>query len=201
MVALSSGQVKEKNRPLRSLTSDSFRLTFSVMWLTFGCNGCFFVLRIIVIGYPYRYQAKGCTIQLRPRILRPPGDIRRSQPVSRGRIQTRTIGGKGILIVETCRILTAEMLPNRVRLELENPPVDLKSARMVADQKAAEILEDPMLLAWYEKQTGRFSPQVECCGDEKPSWLVYAESRGAVLSVDIDDQDYVFVYRDVEETL
>lgn len=103
--------------------------------------------------------------------------------------------------METCRPLAADMLPNRVRLDLEDKPVDLKSARILADEKAAEVLTDPMLLAWYDREAGRFSPQVECCGETKPSWLVYAESRGASLSIDINEQSYVFVYRDVEETI
>lgn len=101
----------------------------------------------------------------------------------------------------TCRSLSREMLPNRIGLDFEDTPLDLKAARLLADQKAQEVLSEPMLLAWYERDTGRFSPQVECCGEEKPSWVVYAESRGADLSVDINRQTYVFIYHDAGKTL
>jgi hypothetical protein len=53
-----------------------------------------------------------------------------------------------------------------------------------------------MLLAWYEKKTGRYSPPVECCGKEKPSWVVYAESRGGNITIDINKEEYVFIYAD-----
>jgi hypothetical protein len=52
-----------------------------------------------------------------------------------------------------------------------------------------------MLLAWYNGGTGAFSPQVPCCGDDRPGWLIYAESRGGNLVIDINDEAYVFVYR------
>jgi hypothetical protein len=52
-----------------------------------------------------------------------------------------------------------------------------------------------MLLAWFDRKSGTFSPDVICCGDTKPSWLVYADSRGADISVDVNDLDYVFVYK------
>ena len=52
-----------------------------------------------------------------------------------------------------------------------------------------------MLLAWYDRGAGQFSPQVTCCGDAKPTWLIYAESRGGDLVIDINEEAYVFVYR------
>ena len=52
-----------------------------------------------------------------------------------------------------------------------------------------------MLLAWYDRGAGTFSPQVTCCGDDKPAWLIYAESRGGDLVIDINEEAYVFVYR------
>ncbi len=96
----------------------------------------------------------------------------------------------------TCRTLTTDMLPNPVSIHLDDEIVDLKSAKLIADQKAFEMAPDPMLLAWYEAKSGRFSPQVECCSEEKPGWVVYAESRGGNIAIDINDEEYVFIYRD-----
>ena len=52
-----------------------------------------------------------------------------------------------------------------------------------------------MLLAWYDRDAGAFSPQAPCCTDDKPGWLVYAESRGGDLVIDLNREAYVFVYR------
>lgn len=96
----------------------------------------------------------------------------------------------------TCRTLTEDMLPNRVPLHLDAEIMDLKSARLIADQKVHEMAADPMLLSWYEARSGRFSPQVECCSEKKPGWVVYAESRGGNITIDINNQEYVFIYGD-----
>lgn len=51
-----------------------------------------------------------------------------------------------------------------------------------------------MLLAWYDRKRGRFSPNVVCCSERKPGWVVYAESRGGNITIDINDESYVFIY-------
>ena len=100
--------------------------------------------------------------------------------------------------MSTCPMLTPEMLPNRVPVFVRENIEDLKSARKIADQKAAELAHDPMLFSWYEARTGRFSPDVECCDEKKPIWVVYAESRGGNLTIDINNQSYVFIYADFD---
>ena len=50
---------------------------------------------------------------------------------------------------------------------------------------------------WYDRNSGGFSPSVTCCSDEKPGWIVYAESRGASLSVTVNDEEYIFIYGDL----
>ncbi len=97
--------------------------------------------------------------------------------------------------MSACHTLTKEMLPNPVFLHLDDVK-DRRSAKLVADQKAFEVASDPMLLSWYDATTGRFSPQVACCSEEKPGWVVYAESRGGNIAIDINDQEYVFIYGD-----
>lgn len=91
--------------------------------------------------------------------------------------------------------LSREMLPHAVPIRVHETPYDLKAARLIADQKALELASDPMLLAWFEAKSGRFSPNVECCSETKPGWVVYAESRGGRLAIEINDLAYVFIYR------
>ena len=96
--------------------------------------------------------------------------------------------------MEACMPLRREMLVDPVDLQVDDPSLDFEKAREVADRKAAEICEDAMLIAWFDQRTGEFSPRVECGGKAKPAWLVYAETRGANIVIDINREMYVFVY-------
>lgn len=98
--------------------------------------------------------------------------------------------------MDSCRTVTEDMLSNAVKLRIEGESVDFKRAKTDAFEKAKEIASDPMLLAWYDKKTGRYFPDVECCGEEKPSWMIYAESRGGDIVIDINNGEYVFMYTD-----
>jgi hypothetical protein len=93
-----------------------------------------------------------------------------------------------------CVLLRREMLNNPIQLRVTGEPLDFSRARALADGRAEEAGGEPMLLAWYNGVTGEFSPQVTCCGEDKPAWLTYAESRGGDLVIDINDEAYVFVY-------
>jgi len=94
-----------------------------------------------------------------------------------------------------CMPLTREMLKDPVDLRVAEARLDFARARTLADRRAQELRADPMLLAWYDRAAGAFSPQVTCCSDLKPAWLIYAETRGGDLVIDINDEAYVFVYR------
>lgn len=93
-----------------------------------------------------------------------------------------------------CRPLTREMLRLTFDLKLDENRLTLESARQAADDEARAHDEDPMLISWYEAGSGRHSPRVECCRDDRPGWLAYAQSRGAELVININDLSYVFVY-------
>jgi hypothetical protein len=94
-----------------------------------------------------------------------------------------------------CIPLTREMLRDPIDLAVPDVPLDFARARALADRRAREEGPEPMLLAWYDRANGTVSPQVPCCGEAKPGWLTYAESRGGDLVIDINDEAYVFVYR------
>jgi hypothetical protein len=86
------------------------------------------------------------------------------------------------------------MLHNPIRLQVAGE-LAFPQARTLADRQALAVGTEPMLLAWYNGRTGEFSPRVTCCGEDRPAWLIYAESRGGNLVIDINDETYVFVYR------
>jgi len=100
--------------------------------------------------------------------------------------------------MERCEIPRRDALTNPVLIR-QGGPLDFGQAREIAGRKARELGTDPMLLAWYEAKSGKFSPPVECCSDKKPGWIVYAESRGGTITIDINDEEYIFIYLDASE--
>jgi hypothetical protein len=97
-------------------------------------------------------------------------------------------------IVSACVKLTQEMLTSRITVTVPTETLTFLVAKEIADDKAKGVSADAMLLAWFDKKTGEVSPRVECCREDKPGWLVYAESRGGKIVIDINDEEYVFIY-------
>ena len=81
-----------------------------------------------------------------------------------------------------------------IEVKSDNPDLDFAAAKDLAKQKAKEICADPMLLSWYQGTTGEAYPNLECGPGDKPAWIVYAESRGGDLTIDINEGQYVFIY-------
>jgi hypothetical protein len=94
-----------------------------------------------------------------------------------------------------CIPLRREMLKDPIDIGVSDEPLDFARARAIAEERARQTAPDPMLLAWYDRSADTFSPQVTCCGHDKPAWLTYAESRGGDLVIDINGEAFVFVYR------
>jgi hypothetical protein len=61
----------------------------------------------------------------------------------------------------SCKVLTREMLHLPIDIFLEDSDLDYYRARRAADTRARQLSEDPMLLAWYDRRSGGFSPRVE----------------------------------------
>jgi hypothetical protein len=63
--------------------------------------------------------------------------------------------------MSNCKILARDMLRLPVDLFIEDPDLDYYRAKKAADARAHQVSEEPMLLAWYDRKSGRFSPRVE----------------------------------------
>ena len=81
-----------------------------------------------------------------------------------------------------------------LKIKVVNPDLDFAEAKDIAKQKAKEMVADPMLLSWYQGKTGESYPNLECGPGDKPAWIVYAESRGGDLTIDINEGDYIFIF-------
>jgi hypothetical protein len=60
-----------------------------------------------------------------------------------------------------CKILAREMLHQPIDVFIEDSDLDFYRARKVADARAHQLIDEPMLLAWYDRRSGKFSPRVE----------------------------------------
>jgi hypothetical protein len=87
-----------------------------------------------------------------------------------------------------------KMAGRHIKIKIDNPDLDFAEAKDIAKQKAKKICADQMLLSWYQGKTGESYPNLECGPGDKPAWIVYAESRGGDLTIDINEGQYVFIY-------
>ena len=86
------------------------------------------------------------------------------------------------------------MLINPLKIRTEHADLDLSAARTMADEKGRSLCPVPMLVSWYDATTGKSYPDTESRIAGKPGWLDYAESRRCDVTVDINDEQFVFVY-------
>ena len=87
-----------------------------------------------------------------------------------------------------------DYLGKLVPIQVDDKKLDLGTAKDMAKEKAKESCDDPMLLAWYQGKTGEGFPNLECGRGDKPPWIIYAESRGGDLTININDGEYIFIY-------
>ncbi len=85
--------------------------------------------------------------------------------------------------MDTIDIITGGMKP------------DYDLAARLATAVAENILDQPMLLCWNDRDRDRHSPGgVMCEIKGQPGWEVFGETRGGQLRVSINKDDYVFIY-------
>ncbi len=55
--------------------------------------------------------------------------------------------------------------------------------------------DDPMLMAWFDWDTGKFSPSCcQCDLQEGAAWEAYGRNHGGRLRISINDDRFVFIY-------
>ena len=83
---------------------------------------------------------------------------------------------------------------NHIKIQVDQKNLSAEQAKDIAKAKAKELSKDPMLLSWYNGRKGEYFPKMDCGTWDKPVWIVFAESRGADIAININDGDYVFLY-------
>ncbi len=82
----------------------------------------------------------------------------------------------------------------RINIRNNNPDCTLECARQLAVNEAEKADNAPKLLSWYARKEQEFSPEGECVNG-KPGWLTYATANNANLTVDVNDGEYIFMFR------
>lgn len=83
----------------------------------------------------------------------------------------------------------------------ETPLVDYLQAMKLAESEAQKRFEEPMLLAWYDRDRGFESPQhaSEChVNSAIPGYIDYALYHGATLKIDIEQGRFIFFFLSVD---
>ena len=81
-----------------------------------------------------------------------------------------------------------------VNLQVAENDLDFEKAADLARSRAREISKDAMMLAWFNRRSGEGFPDYDCGAGDKPPWRVFAEARGANLTVDVNDGEFIFLY-------
>ena len=89
--------------------------------------------------------------------------------------------------------ITGDQKKETLNIEIDDPGFDFLAAKQMAKDKAAEKCDNPMILSWKNGTTGEFYPNYECGAEAKPFWIRYAEGRGANLTIDFNNGQYVFM--------
>jgi len=82
----------------------------------------------------------------------------------------------------------------KIALSIADPALDLAAAGAAAKEKARAMDPNAMMLSFHSNKTGEFWPNYECGGGGRPPWIVFAESRGYNLLIDINDGEFEFYY-------
>lgn len=68
-------------------------------------------------------------------------------------------------------------------------------ARDKAYAYACKDDEDPMLMAWFDRDTGKFSPSCcQCDLQGGAAWETYGRNHGGRLRISINGDRFVFIY-------
>ena len=85
-----------------------------------------------------------------------------------------------------------------LQLQLDQECLEFETAREAAEKLISDRITDPMLIAWFDGKKGEEHPEVPEC-QHKPGWLTYAEGHGGKLRVDINGEEYSFIFADANE--
>ena len=82
---------------------------------------------------------------------------------------------------------------------VDDPELNFQQAEDLAKKIAKKKCKNCMILSWKNGKTGEFYPTRECSTQKKPAWIYYAQVRGANLTININNGEYVFMILKIED--
>ncbi|MBU0681495.1 MAG: AF1514 family protein [Proteobacteria bacterium] len=90
--------------------------------------------------------------------------------------------------------ITGPVMAN-IAISVVGIDVDWDVARDLAYTIANRYDEEPMLMSWFDKATGKFSPSCcKCEMNDGPAWEIYGKNHGGRYRISVNDDAYVFIY-------
>lgn len=80
-----------------------------------------------------------------------------------------------------------------ITFDIGGVDIDFPLVKRLCEQLAAEILNEPMLIAWFDGQRNEEHPTVPEC-QHKPGWLAYAEGHGGCLRIDVNGMEFSLIF-------
>jgi hypothetical protein len=91
--------------------------------------------------------------------------------------------------------------PGETFVEIDQVNVGFEEAQNAASEHATEFDSNAMLMGWYDSKNQRESPSEMCEAEEtEPGWVTYAKSRGGNFTVNVNNGEYIFIYRTQEQS-
>lgn len=81
---------------------------------------------------------------------------------------------------------------------VDDPELNFQQAEALAKKIAEKKCRNYMILSWKNGKTGEFYPTRECGTQKKPAWIYYAQVRGANLTININNGEYIFMILTIE---
>lgn len=82
----------------------------------------------------------------------------------------------------------------KIEIKVPEQELDLTAANGIAKEKARALNPNAMMLSFHSRKTGEFWPKYDCGSGGRSPWIVFAESRGYNLLIDINDGEFEFFY-------
>jgi hypothetical protein len=86
-------------------------------------------------------------------------------------------------------------LINPIKLKIDDDKLNFQMARQIADKRADKLCSNAVMLSWYNGTTGESHPQQKKRRAGCPGWISYAKKQGGDMTIDINNEQYVFVYQ------
>lgn len=82
---------------------------------------------------------------------------------------------------------------------VDDPDLTFKQAKALAKKIAQQKDKNHMILSWKNGKTGEFYPTRECGTQKIPAWIYYAQVRGANLTININNGEFIFMILTIED--